>query len=89
MSKELADIICRAAVAGWWTVAIGVIWLTITWLIWRKIFSSKPDWLQKLWGVDMDWKEIQSLMIKFMAIGKMILFICMLLSLWLTLLWGC
>ena len=85
MSEELRQIICSAAVAGWWTVLLGAIWLMISWLIWRVILKAKPKWLQDLWGVDMDWKEIQSIMITFMAVAKLILFVCILASVWLTL----
>ncbi len=85
MSEELRQIILKAACAGWWTVLIGAIWLTISWLIWRKILKAKPQWLRSLWGVDMEWKEIQSLMITFIAVVKIILFVCILTSLWLTL----
>ena len=85
MSEELRQIIYSAAVAGWWTVLIGIIWLTISWLIWRKILKAKPEWLRSLWGVDIDWKEIQSIMMTFMAVAKLILFVCLLASIWLTL----
>ena len=85
MTNELAQIIQMAAVAGWCTVLIGAAWLTISWLIWRQILKAKPEWLRSLWGVDMDWKQIQSIMIIFMAVAKLILFVCILASVWLTL----
>ncbi len=85
MSEELRQIIHSAAMAGWWTVLIGIIWLTISWLIWRKILKAKPEWLRSLWGVDIDWKEIQSIMMTFVAVAKLILFVCILASIWLTL----
>ena len=85
MSEELRQTIHSAAVAGWWTVLIGAAWMTAAWLIWRKILKAKPKWLQDLWGVDMDWKEIQSIMITFIAVVKIVLFVCILASVWLTL----
>jgi hypothetical protein len=85
MNEELRQFIHSAAVAGWWTVLLGAIWLTISWLIWRKILKAKPKWLQDLWGVDMDWNQIQSIMITFMAVAKLILLVCVLASTWLTL----
>ena len=85
MNEELRQIIHSAAVAGWWTVLLGAFWLSISWLIWRGILKTKPKWLQNLWGVDMDWKEIQSIMIIFMAVAKLILLVCVLASAWLTL----
>ena len=85
MSEELRQIILKAACAGWWTVVVGAAWMISAWLIWRKILKAKPQWLRSLWGVDMEWKEIQSLMITFIAVVKIILFVCILASLWLTL----
>lgn len=85
MSEELRKIICSAAVAGWWTILIGAIFMIFAWLIWRMILKAKPTWLQRLWGVDMDWKEIQSLVFTFLAAFKLILFVFVLISLWLTL----
>ncbi len=85
MSEELREIIWSAAIAGWWTVLIGAGFMTFAWLIWRMILKAKPAWLQRLWGVDMDWKEIQSIMITFIAVVKIILFVGVLASVWLTL----
>ena len=48
MSEELAEVIQTAAVAGWWTVLIGAIWMTAAWLIWMQILKSKPAWLLSL-----------------------------------------
>ncbi len=85
MSEELREIIQAAAAAGWWTVLIGAVWLTLTWLIWMQILRSKPAWLIKLWGCDISWDQVQSVMITFMAVAKLILFVCILASIWLTL----
>jgi hypothetical protein len=85
MTKEFAAIVRSAAVAGWWTVLIAAVWLTAVWLIWRSILKSKPAWLMKLWGFDLEWKEVQQIMFYFIAIMKMILFIFILICIWLTL----
>ena len=85
MSEEFAAVIRSAAVAGWWTVLIGVIWLTVAWLIWMQILRTKPAWLIRLWGGNLSWEQVQSVMITFMAVAKLILFVCVLGSIWLTL----
>ena len=85
MSEEFAEIVQAAAVAGWWTVLIGAAWMTVVWLIWRSILKIKPAWILKLWGFDMDWKEMQRIMIYFMAVFKLILFVCILICIWLSL----
>ena len=85
MDEKLLDIIRSAAVAGWWTVLIGAIWLTISWLIWMVILKKKPSWLITLWGDNLSWDQVQSIMITFMAVAKIILLVFVLLSIWLTL----
>ena len=85
MSAEFREIVKAAAVAGWWTVLIAAIWVTIAWLVWRGILKSKPAWLMKLWGFDLGWDEVQKVMFYFIAIMKMILFILILICIWLSL----
>ena len=85
MSDELRQIIYSAAVAGWGTVLIGAVWLTVASLIWMRILKAKPAWLISLWGGNLTWEQVQSVMITFMAVAKLILFVCLLGSVWLTL----
>lgn len=85
MSENFVQVVRSAAIAGWWTVLIGAIWITLVWLIWRGILKSKPAWLLNLWGFEIDWKDIQRIMINFMVVAKMILFIFILLCIWLSL----
>ena len=85
MPESFAQVVRSAAVAGWWTVLIAAIWLTLVWLIWRRILKTKPAWLIRMWGVNLEWKEVQRLMIIFMAVVKLILLVCVLLCIWLTL----
>ncbi len=85
MSEELRQIIHSAAVAGWWTVLLGAIWLTVAWLIWMGILKAKPSWLITLWGGNLEWKQVQQIMLTFMAVFKLILFVCILICIWLTL----
>ncbi len=79
------DVVRSAAVAGWWTVLIAAIWITIAWLVWRVVIKSKPAWLMKLWGFDLSWDQVQLAMFYAMAIMKIILFICILICIWLSL----
>ena len=85
MSTEIAQIIQAAAVAGWWTVLIGFAWLILGWLIWLSFFKIKPAWVLKLWGGDISWQDVQKLTLTFFAVAKMILFVCILVSIWLSL----
>ena len=85
MTEEFEEVVEAAAAAGWWTVLIGAIWVTVAWLIWRSVIKSKPAWLMKLWGFELEWKEVQRIMFYSMAIMKMVLFICILICIWLSL----
>ncbi len=85
MDKEFVAMIQAAAVAGWWTVLIAAIWITIAWLVWRGVIKSKPAWLMRLWGFDLEWQEVQRIMFYSIAIMKMSLFVCILICIWLTL----
>jgi len=87
MNSECVQAIRQASIAGWWTVLIGAIWLTVVWLVWLLILRAKPGWLISLWGGNIGWDKIQSLMITFMAVLKIILFVGVLGCLWLTF-WG-
>ena len=85
MPENFAHIVRAAAVAGWWTVLIGAGWLTLVWLIWMRILRTRPAWLISLWGGNLEWKEVQRLMITFLAVAKLILLVCVLLCIWLSL----
>jgi hypothetical protein len=44
MSDDLAKRVRSAAVAGWWTVLIGSLFLALQWLASQKLLSAKPQW---------------------------------------------
>ena len=86
MSEDLSKRVRDAAVAGWWTVLIGGIWLTLNWLFLLVILSNEPEWILWLWGkADMAWADVHTIVFWFFGVFKLILFVCVLLSLWLTL----
>ena len=60
-------------------------WLTLVWLIWRRILKTKPAWLISFWGGNIEWKDVQRLMITFLAVAKLIRLVCVLLCIWLSL----
>jgi len=41
-----------AVAAGWWTVLIGVLWLTVAWLVWLLILGSPRliELVGRMWG---------------------------------------
>jgi len=88
MDDSFARRVCSAAVAAWWSVLIGGIWLTASWLIYLVILAAQPGWLLKLWGGgSLGWEKVQSIVIMFMAVAKLILWTCVVVALWLTI-WG-
>ena len=75
-----------AAAAGWWTVVVGAICLTASWLIWLALLHTRPAWLLTLWGGgELTWPQVQTLMLWFFGAFKLILFVAVLLAIWLTL----
>jgi len=84
MNNTFAQRAREAAIAGWWTVLIGGIWLTAAWLIFLGVSSVQPQWLLTLWGGHMDWDEVHSIWITFIAVAKLILLAGVLVTVWLT-----
>jgi hypothetical protein len=74
-----------AAVAGWWTLLIGVAFLSAQWLAYLAVMSHRPAWLLCLWGPDVSWSLIQSVWFWATAILKLCLWLLALLVIWLTL----
>ena len=87
MNDSFVQRVRSAAVAAWWTILIGGIWVTVSWLVNLAIISARPKWLLKLWGGEITWEQINSLMVIMMGVFKLMLFACVLAAIWLTL-WG-
>jgi hypothetical protein len=73
-----------AAVAGWWTVIIGMIWMTAGWFWMRWVLQAKPEWVLTVWGNIITWEDAQDFSVWFFSIFKLILFVMILLTIWLT-----
>lgn len=56
MNAEFAKRVRSAAVAGWWTILIGSLFLALQWLASQTLLSTKPQWLLTLWGPDIPWE---------------------------------
>ena len=77
-----------ATSAAWWTVLIGAIWLTLSWLAGLCLLANRPAWVLSLWGGGgMTWDQAHATMLTFWAVFKLILIAFALLAIWLTL-WG-
>jgi hypothetical protein len=76
--------VAAAAVAGWWTLLIAAIFLTIQWLAYWRIMNVRPEWLRQMWGPYMEWQQIQNIWFWMMAIFKFCVWIMALVVIWLS-----
>jgi len=84
MNDTFAQRVRAAAVAGWWTMLVGGLWLTASWLMFLGILSVEPAWLLTLWGGHMNWDDVHALMFTFIAVAKLILLTGVFATIWLT-----
>ncbi len=87
MTGTFTQRVRAAASAGWWTILIAVIWMTLAWLAYLVLQHSRPDWLLVLWGGGTTWDQVHWLMLIFTAVFKLILFTMLMVTIWLTI-WG-
>ncbi|MCD4699429.1 MAG: hypothetical protein K8R91_02515 [Phycisphaerae bacterium] len=86
MDDLLAKRVRSAAVAGWWTVLIAAVWMTAGWFAFLAFLHYQPEWLLKLWGGgDLDWTDVQGIVLWFFAVFKLMLFAVVMVVIWLTL----
>jgi hypothetical protein len=74
-----------AAVAAWWVVLIGYVLLTVVWLVYLAIVTTRPAWLLAMWGKDVNWDFMQTVSLWFIGVFKLFLWFLFLVALWLTL----
>ncbi len=74
-----------AAVAAWWVVLLGYALLTLTWLIYLAIVTTRPGWLLAMWGHEVTWDFMQVVSLWFLGVFKLFLWFLILVALWLTL----
>jgi len=88
MSEELAKRVRAAAAAGWWTVIIFAVYVTIGWLIVLAVLHAQPEWMLAMWGAGgLRWAEIQKIYLWFFGVMKMLLLAALMATVFLTI-WG-
>jgi hypothetical protein len=85
LNDQFAERVRAAAIAGWWTILIGVLFLTVQWLASQVLLSAKPDWLLKIWGPGTTWETVRLIWFWVMDIFKMCLWLMALVVIWLSL----
>jgi len=74
-----------AARAAWWTVLIAVVFVTLVWLVFQGIVSTRPAWYQALLGPSVSWERLQDVGLWAIAIFKIWIWAMALVAVWLTL----
>jgi hypothetical protein len=74
-----------AAVAGWWTLLVAVVFLTIQWIAYLLVMNGRPEWLLDMWGPGVNWPFVQNTWFWITAIFKMCLWLMALVVIWLSL----
>jgi len=85
MNDLFRERVRAAAIAGWWTVLIGVGYLTLVWILFLAMMSARPAWYQALLGPGVSWEYVQNVAFWAVAIFKICIWLMALVSLWLTL----
>ncbi|MBL7220352.1 MAG: hypothetical protein ISS69_09580 [Phycisphaerae bacterium] len=87
MTRTFTERVQTSAAAGWYTIIIAAVWMTLAWFAYLGLQHARPAWLLVLWGGGTTWDQVHWLMLIFMAVFKMILFILVMVTIWLTI-WG-
>jgi len=74
-----------AAVAGWWTLLIGLVFISVQWMAYLAAMAHRPAWLLSVWGPEASWPLIQSVWFWAIVGLKACLLLAALPVVWLTL----
>ena len=86
MSDDFAKRVRSAAIAGWWTLLIASIFVTIQWVAYLHMMRVKPAWVLGMWGGnDVTWSTIQSMWLWFIGVFKLIIWVFAMVVIWLSL----
>ena len=77
--------VCAAAAGAWVAAIVGMIWLTMGWVVWLLFLYAKPGWVLSLWGGGaLTWAQVQLICIGFFGVFKLIVFALVLTAICLT-----
>jgi hypothetical protein len=89
MNETLQKRVRSAAVAGWWTILIAAVWMTVSWCALLAILNTEPGWLLRLWGyrdtAGLHWQQVHEIVMYFFSAFKLMLFAFVIVTIWLTL----
>ncbi len=85
MSDTFEKRVRSAAVAGWSTLLIGVVFLLVQWLAYLAFMSIRPRFLLSFWGPDTTWPFVQAVWFWATALFKFFLWLFAMIVVWLSL----
>lgn len=74
-----------AAIAGWWTLLIAIIFFLIQWIAYLVVVRAEPALVLTLWGPGATWLEVRNLWFTFLTGFKISIFLVAFILVWLTL----
>lgn len=74
-----------AVVAGWWTVLIAGIAISLQWFALLGIMNVRPEWMLALWGPGATWELMYQVALWAFAFLKMCVLLFVMFLTWLTL----
>jgi hypothetical protein len=84
MNDAFQQRVKAAAIAGWWTVLIAIIFLALVWFVFIAVMSARPVWLQSLLGPGVPWEYVQNVGFWAVSIFKVCVWLMALVVVWLT-----
>lgn len=86
MDEQFVKRLSAAVRAAWWTILIFVVWMLLGWVDILWILHARPDWILRAWGGgDLTWTEVHTLVLWTFGIMKLLLFVALMVTVWLSL----
>jgi hypothetical protein len=85
MADVFQQRIRAAAIAGWWTLLIATGFLTLVWVVFLVLISTRPSWYRSLLGPQIAWDNLQTVGLWAVAVFKTCLWLMGVAVVWLTL----
>ena len=86
MNDDFVRKVRLAAVAGWWTLLIAAVFLSLQWIAYLVIMDCRPEWVLRFWGGHaVSWPLVQTMWLWLVGIFKMIIWVAAMIVIWLTL----
>lgn len=84
MDDSFVTKVRTAMMAGWWTILIAAVFLTMQWVVYLLVISTEPEWMLYFWGPGITWDDIQSIWLWAMVAAKIGLWFLILFTTWVT-----